>query len=229
MKTPNILALIPAYNEAKHIAAVVTAVQPHLPGLVVDDGSDDKTALLAEKAGAVVLRQRPNQGKGAALQAGFQYALAQDYEAVLTLDADGQHDAAEIPRFLAAWQPKKPDLIIGARDFSGMPPVRRTSNTIGRHLFSWAAGQYIPDNQSGYRLISRRLMQAMLSGQEGGFEFEVEMIVVCLEQKLTLSWVPIRTIYADETSHISPRQHVINFLRVVWQTRQRLHHQKGVP
>jgi hypothetical protein len=163
------LALIPAYNEAAHVAQVVTGASAHLPVLVVDDGSTDDTATRAEKAGATE--------RGA-------------------------------------------DLIIGARDFSHMPPVRRLSNTVGGWAFSWAIGQPIRDNQSGYRLISRRLLEAILTSDEAGFEFEVEMIVVCVQHSFKLDWVPIRTIYAGEGSHIRPWHHTLNFTRMVWQTRK---------
>ena len=101
-----------------------------------------------------------------------------------------------------------------------MPPVRRLANWLGRWVFSWALGQDIRDNQSGYRLVGRRLMEAMLTGRESGFEFEMEMIATCLRNGLALDWVPIRTIYAGEASHINSLQHVKNFLRVAWQDRQ---------
>jgi glycosyltransferase involved in cell wall biosynthesis len=217
---PKILALIPAYNEAEHVAAVVSGALHHLPVLVIDDGSSDKTATQAEAAGATVLRQTPNQGKGTALRRGFHWAIDEAYEAVLTLDADGQHDPAEIPKFLDTYDTGRADLIIGARDFSQMPPVRRLANVLARWTFSWAVGQPIRDNQSGYRLISRRLLEALLSSKEQGFEFEVEMIVVCIRMGLKLDWVPISTIYAGESSHINPIQHTVNFLRVLGQTRK---------
>ena len=152
-----ILALIPAFNEAERVAGVVRGAGAHLPVLVVDDGSTDDTAARAKGAGAVVLRQNPNQGKGAALRVGFRWALDEGHEAVLTLDADGQHDPAEIPKFLHAYADCRPDLIIGARDFRHIPPVRRVANTLGRRSFSWALGQPVRDNQSGYRLISNSL------------------------------------------------------------------------
>jgi len=85
--------------------------------LVVDDGSTDETAKQAEDAGAAILRQGENQGKGAALKAGFQYALDADYEAVITLDADNQHDPTEIPLFLETYTATDADLIIGSRSF----------------------------------------------------------------------------------------------------------------
>ena len=102
-RAPRILALIPGYEEGPRIGRVVEAARRHLPVLVVDDGSTDDTAARAEAAGARVIRQVPNQGKGAALRAGFRLALDEGWDAVLTLDADGQHDPDEIPRFVAAF------------------------------------------------------------------------------------------------------------------------------
>jgi glycosyltransferase involved in cell wall biosynthesis len=218
--TDKIMALLPAHNEAGRILPVLQGVLAHLPALVVDDGSTDNTAALAQAAGAEVYVQQPNAGKGAALRAGFREALKAGCDAVVTLDSDGQHDPADIPAFLVRYGQLHPDLIIGHRDFRLMPVSRRLANTAGRLAFSWALGQYILDNQSGYRLLSRRMMDATLTSNEEGFEFEVEMIQICLQQGFTLAWVPIQTIYAGEGSHIQPGSHVRRFLRQVWLTRK---------
>jgi len=210
----DVLALIPGYQEGPRIAAVVERARAYLPVVVVDDGSTDDTAAQAEKAGATVLRQSPNAGKGAALRMGFRHALEQGAAAVVTLDADGQHDPAEIPAFLAAFREARPELVLGCRDFAGMPPLRRLSNTLGTWVFSAAVGRRVADNQSGYRLVGRRLMTALLASDESGFEFEVEMIARCLALDLPLAEVPIRTIYAGAPSHIRNRQHATQFLRV---------------
>jgi glycosyltransferase involved in cell wall biosynthesis len=222
---PRILALIPGYEEGPRIGAVVEATLRRLPVLVVDDGSKDDTAANAEAAGATVIRQVPNQGKGAALRAGFRRALDEGYDAVVTLDADGQHAPDEIPRFVAAFgapgaHGPRPELIVGRRDFSRMPLVRRASNTVGTAVFSWAMGRHIPDNQSGYRLLGRRLMAATLGSTETGFEFEVEMIAVCLRNGWTLDWVPISTIYAGEPSHVKPLAHLRHFVRATLAARR---------
>ena len=219
-----ILALIPAFEEGPRIAPVVAAALRHLPVVVVDDGSADDTAVVAATAGATVLRQDPNAGKGAALRRGFRHALDAGCEAVVTLDADGQHDPDEIPAFLAAYAAAHPELIVGRRDFSAMPPVRRLSNTLGGLTLSAALGQGVPDNQSGYRLIGRQLMGALLDSDESGFEFEVEMIARCIALGLPIGWVPIRTIYAGEPSHIRPWRHFTEFLRV---TRKARHIARG--
>jgi glycosyltransferase involved in cell wall biosynthesis len=216
-----IVALIPAFNEAPRIGAVVAATLRHLPVLVVDDGSTDGTAARARDAGASVIEQRPNQGKGAALRAGFQRALDDGADAILTLDADGQHDAQDIPAFLAAWAvDPRPDLVIGQRDFRAMPPIRRLSNEIGGRAFSWAVGRPIPDNQSGFRLVSRRIAEATLASSEPGFAFEVEQITTCIRLGGRFSWIPIRTIYAGAPSHIRPVGHVREFVRIVRQARR---------
>jgi glycosyltransferase involved in cell wall biosynthesis len=219
-----IVALIPGYNEGPRIAEVVRGASAHLPVLVVDDGSADDTAHAARAAGARVIEQRPNQGKGAALRTGFRQALADGADAVLTLDADGQHDPTEIPAFLSAWAAEpRPDLVIGRRNFRAMPPIRRISNVLGGRAFSWAVGRPIPDNQSGYRLVSRRIMEATLESAEGGFEFEVEMITTCIRMGGTIAWVPIRTIYAGEPSHIRPLAHLRSFIRIVRKARRDVH------
>lgn len=220
-----VLALIPAHDEARRIGHVVEGALRHLPVLVVDDGSTDDTAARAEAAGAQVIRQSPNQGKGAALRAGFSAALAGDVAAVITLDGDGQHDPDEIPSFLAAQARQASagvasELIVGRRDFSRMPPVRRLANWLGTAALSGALGQWIDDNQSGYRLVGRRLMAATLDSTEHGFGFEVEMIAIALREGWPIEWVPVRTIYGDERSHIEPFRHFREFMAVTGRARR---------
>ena len=223
----NIIALIPAHNEQERIAGVVTGAKKYLPVLVVDDGSTDDTAKLAKVAGAEVLHQSPNQGKGAALMAGFRFAQKSGYKAVITLDGDGQHDPAEIPKFLAAYRDHPTGLFVGQRDFSRMPFIRRLANTLGRTILSLAVGQKIPDNQSGYRLVNESLIKLMLENEEHGFEFEVDMVVLALKQGSRIGWVPIKTIYAGEKSHIRPLHHLTNFLRVTLKAWRAVHPKKN--
>jgi hypothetical protein len=104
-----------------------------------------------------------------------------------------------------------------------MPPLRRLANTIGRRLFSAAVGRPIPDNQSGFRLIDARLMTALLASTEAGFAFEVEMIARCIALDLPIAWVPIRTIYAGEPSHIRPWAHFKGFVRAARDARRIVH------
>ena len=222
MPTPDgpILALIPAYDEGPRIGAVVEAACRTLPVVVIDDGSHDDTADRARAAGATIIAQVPNAGKGTALRAGFRYALDAGAPAVVTLDADGQHDPDEIPAFLERFATRRAELIVGQRELGAMPPVRRLSNVLGGLALAVALGRSVPDNQSGYRLIGRTLMRAMLDSEESGFEFEVEMIARCLALGLPIDSVPIRTIYAGEPSHIRPLRHFREFVRVTRKARR---------
>jgi glycosyltransferase involved in cell wall biosynthesis len=222
VSTPDgpIIALIPAYDEGPRIGAVVEDARRHLPVVVVDDGSQDDTADCARAAGATVLQQRPNAGKGAALRTGFLHALDSGAPAVVTLDADGQHDPDEIPAFLERFEARRPELIIGRRDLRSMPPVRRLSNTLGGVALALVLGRAVPDNQSGYRLIGRTLMGALLDSDESGFEFEVEMIARCIALGLPIDAVPIRTTYAGEPSHIRPWRHLTEFVRITRKARR---------
>ena len=215
-----ILALIPAYNADRFVREVIRRARTHVPVIAVNDGSTDSTLAEVMAAGATVIDQQPNQGKGVALRRGFQSLLDQGVAAVITLDADGQHDPDEIPLFLEKFRTTGADLIIGERDYSKMPLVRRVSNTVGRWAFSWAMRRRIRDNQSGYRLLSRRLIDAVLGSAESGYEFEMDMIVVAVKRGWRIAGVPIRTIYGEEKSNIKPLQHIVHFFRMVRQARR---------
>jgi glycosyltransferase involved in cell wall biosynthesis len=210
----DILALIPAYNEERHVGDVVRRTLPFLPALVIDDGSIDETARAAETAGARVLRQETNGGKGAALARGFREGVAGGYRAVVTLDADGQHRPEEIPRFIDAFDHGLGELVIGYRDFRRMPPARRFGNTTGTWLLSAAIGRRVRDNQSGFRLLAAPLLGA-LAVTRSGFEMEVEMIVDAVTRGFRIAWVPISTIYGDEESHFRPLRDSVRFLGMV--------------
>lgn len=219
--SPKVVALIPAYNEVSHIEDVVRETLRHVASvLVIDDGSTDGTAAAAALAGAAVIAHPVNRGKGAALRSGFAWAVRHGADLVLTLDADGQHDPAEIPHFLEAHERTGADLIIGRRTYAEMPPVRRWANRTGRWLLRLALGRDVPDNQCGYRLHSRRLLLLLQELEEDGeparFSYEVEIIARAIGAGYDIAWVPIRTIYGDERSHFHPIRDSMDFLRTVW-------------
>ena len=219
-KTVSIVALIPAYNAAPFVGDVIRKARAYVPVIAVNDGSKDGTLAEMKRTDATLIDQQPNQGKGVALRTGFRAALDRGADAVIQLDADGQHDPTEIPLFIEKHYTTAADLIIGERDFSGMPPVRRMSNTVGRAAFSWAIGRKVRDNQSGYRLLSRRLIEAVLQSKEHGYEFEMDMILSAVKRGWPIEGVPIRTIYGDEVSNIKPMQHVVHFFRMVRNARR---------
>lgn len=222
----SIVALIPCYNEIAHVAGVVQRTRQHLPVVVIDDGSTDGSGAAAAKAGATVLTHPRNRGKGAALATGIRWALEQGCRAVVTLDADAQHDPDEIPTFLDAYCRDVADMIIGRRDFSQMPPRNSLGNRLSNRILGWALGRPIPDNQCGYRLLNRRAMET-LDFNTPGFEFEVEMIVQAVMAGLRMAWVPIRTIYAGETSHFRPVGDSVKFVKTAWRARQRVRRGMG--
>ena len=224
----SILALVPAWNEATRMGPMLEATLTHLPVLVVDDGSEDDSAAVAEAAGAAVVRHAQNQGKGVALMTGFAWALERGYEAVLTLDADGQHDPAEIPKFVAAYENGEGDLIIGQRTSSEMPFPRWLTTPFGGWLLSQAVGQRIHDNQSGYRLYGRHLLET-LDLTATGFELEVEVIVQAIYKGLRIAWVKIRTIYGiGKVSYFHPVMDTALFLGMVWRAyRERVRLQRA--
>jgi glycosyltransferase involved in cell wall biosynthesis len=199
--TGEIIALIPAYNEVSYITDVVKGVLKYVPAVVVDDGSTDKTGAAAALAGAKVLVHPINQGKGKALNTGFDYAV--------------QHDPDEIPLFIEAYRAGVGDLIIGQRDFSQMPSKNQFGNRTGTWLLGMAMGRPIPDNQSGYRLHSREVMRTVRP-TTSRFEAEVEILLRAQMAGFHIAWVPIKTIYNDKVSHFRPIHDSALFLRMVW-------------
>jgi glycosyltransferase involved in cell wall biosynthesis len=216
----NILALVPAWNEAERIGGVLEVLVADFPVLVVDDGSTDTTASVAQEIGCKVISHKENRGKGVALSTGFNWALSEGYDAVLTIDADGQHDPREADKFVQAFAEKTGDLIIGRRDFARMPFIRRLGNSIGSWLLTKVLHTKIYDNQSGYRLHSRYLLQN-LDLQRPGFEFEVDVVAQAVVKEIPIGWVDIRTIYSvDKKSYFHPIKDSLRFLEMVWQARK---------
>ena len=211
--------VIPAYNEAATVEAVVREVlaSHSIPVIVVDDGSIDATAEMGERAGATVLRHDRNRGKGVALRTAIQHVVGGGYDPAIFLDADGQHSPGDLGRFLDRWERSRADLIIGTRMGNpvGMPLLRLFANTSSSMIISILAGHWISDSQSGYRLVSRRLLERILDqGGEEGFEFESEMIVDALRDGYSYSEVPISCIYGSERSHYNALGDSMKFLKL---------------
>jgi glycosyltransferase involved in cell wall biosynthesis len=216
----SILVLIPAWNEARTIGSIVKAVSARLPVLVVDDGSTDGTADCARKAGAEVVSHPVNLRKGAALKTGFSWAMERDYGAVVTMDADGQHDPADLDKLLEESRHNRAALIIGERQFSAMPWPNRYTTPLGSRMLSWALGIRITDNQSGFRLLTKPLLERM-DLRSDGYEMEVEMIWEAVRLEMPIAWVPIRTLYfPDRQSGFHPIMDTLRFLRMVWSIRR---------
>jgi glycosyltransferase involved in cell wall biosynthesis len=192
-------ALIPAFNEASYIAAVVEATKRHVEKVVViDDGSRDGTAEIAEAAGAMCLRSRSNRGKASALHTGIAFAHAQNFTHVVTLDGDGQHLPEDIPAMIRVAEETGAQLVIGARAFdrARMPRARFYSNTIGSRVASWLVGREILDSQCGFRLLQLdRLCALQLRSRR--YEFEMEVLIKMARSGCAIAHAPVRMVYDD--------------------------------
>lgn len=211
--------LIPAYQEEAHIAAVVREVRDYCPEvIVIDDGSADRTAQAAAEAGATVLAHVRNQGKGAALQTGFDHARAQSCDLVLTLDADGQHAPSDIPAFLQAYERTHSPVLVGNRmdNPAGMPWLRRRVNRFMSNLLSRLMGQYVPDTQCGFRLYHRSAFpENVRAPASRRYAAESEVLLRLALQGRKIGAVPIQTIYGDEKSKVNPLTDTIRFFRML--------------
>ncbi len=213
-----ICVLIPAHNEQKEISRLVEQVRAKaLDVIVVDDGSVDQTALLAQNAGAYVLSNQQRQGKGFSLKRGFAYLLEQGYQGVVAMDADGQHDPADLDGFLAAAKDKTMCVVNGTRmkNAAGMPLVRRITNRLMSAMISGICRRSIEDTQCGYRYISADVLRK-ISLVSNDFEIETEVLIKSCRAGAEIISVPIQTIYRDEKSKINPIKDTVRFFSFLW-------------
>lgn len=202
------VVLIPAYNASATIPNVLRALAENgneAPVVVIDDGSSDDTENRSGAHGAIVIRHKVNRGKGAALSTGFRWILDNtDADSVISLDADLQHDAGDIRTFLEKRMSSGANVIVGRRKClgAGMPFSRLLSNTITSFLVSARTGVDIPDSQCGYRLIGREVLES-ITMESTGFEAETELLIKASSRGFRIAWVPVRTIYRNETSHMT--------------------------
>jgi glycosyltransferase involved in cell wall biosynthesis len=205
-----VAVVIPALNEARSIRAVVQAALSHVPCvIVVDDGSDDDTAAQLVDLSVTVLRHRHRLGKGAALRTGFAEALRQGRRGALTMDGDGQHDAADLPRLLAAAASHPDCIIIGARlqHRAQQPWPRRLANEFGDWGIAWACGYRIADTQSGQRYYPSAVCRlADVPGED--FVFEAQLLIsAARELGFGVVSVPIESRYRDAEGQALRRSH----------------------
>lgn len=190
---------IPCLNEERHIGSLVIQARRFADDvIVIDDGSRDDTAAIAEAAGAIVLRHELNQGKGAALNSAFGVALGREADVLVLIDGDGQHKPAEIPHVAGPILRGEADITIGSRHLTdgGIPGVRRIGQSMVTAATNIGSGVSITDSQSGFRAFSRRAMEAMTFSSRG-FAVESEMQFLALDRDLRVVEVPIEAVYVD--------------------------------
>ena len=201
--------LIPCLNEEKAIARIVNEVLAlGLDVIVVDDGSDDRTPDIVATLPVTLLRHDRRRGKGEALRTGFREVLRQGYDAVVTMDGDGQHLAADVPRLIAAAHRYPGHIVIGARllDKAQQPKGRRRANAVADWGISVACGQAIADTQSGQRLYPRSVID-MVDIAADHFVFEAALLIAASRERgVRVASVPIASRYHGEfrLSHFRP-------------------------
>jgi len=197
----NILVIIPVYNEATHILELVTKIEER--GFnnicIVNDGSTDHFQSLFFNSSVVVLHHIINRGVGAATDTGFRFAKLRNYAAVITIDADMQHDVQDLDVLFEAFTKNKADIVLGSRFLKSdnrIPNIRKIYNHFANFLVFIFSFKWVSDTQSGYKLISRKvLMEVPL--RTDGYEFCSEFIIKVLRKNFTIIEVPIHVYYTD--------------------------------
>jgi glycosyltransferase involved in cell wall biosynthesis len=214
--------VIPAHNEAATIREIAQKSRCYINEvIVVDDGSTDETRRALEDLPITVLRNPCNMGKASSLWRGFQHALGRGVQAIVTLDGDGQHSPEDIPRLIAQWEQTPNYLIIGVRKRNQRQVfnLRVFANRIADFWISWAAGYYIADSQSGFRVYPSRLLQRTTCrhGKPQSFVFESEILIEAAQLGYRSIPLPIEseTRKAWSASHFRPALDVTRITRMV--------------
>jgi glycosyltransferase involved in cell wall biosynthesis len=216
----NALVVIPALNEERAIRRVVEEALSFCPQvMVVDDGSSDGTVQALDGLPVQCIRHAQPMGKANALLDGFRYALEHGYAGVLTMDGDGQHAAADLPRLLAAALQYPNHIVIGARlrDRDAQPGKNRFGNQQADFFVSWACGQRIVDTQSGQRYYPRAVLELAQQLPHVGFVFESEILIEAARRDIRAVSVPIQSRYQQDrrASHFRPLQDVMRISRML--------------
>jgi glycosyltransferase involved in cell wall biosynthesis len=214
--------VIPAYNAEKTISELLTQLamlnQPPENIIVVDDGSEDKTAQFCEKHNVRIIRNFENRGKGDVLKIGIR-AFLEDSQSdyLLCMDADLQHPVTSIPDFLAMASEKESKFVLGVRKdrLKSMPGHRVLSNLLTSHIISWISGQNIQDSQCGFRLIHKDVLRKVQL-TEKGYQLESEMILESAREGFHIDSVSIPTIYNNEKSYIANVSDTYRFTRLIF-------------
>ncbi len=220
MLIKNLCSVIPAYNEARTIGNIVKRLKDkHFTVYVIDDGSSDDTGKIAVEAGAILIANKTNLGKGAALREGFSIALKSDHDAVLLMDGDDQHDISDIAHLVNKMHQTNADIVIGNRmlDTQKMPIARKVINHFMSFLLSIMSGQRVPDTQCGFRLVKKEVLKA-IELESSNYEIESELILKAARHGFNIQSVSIKSVYEDQKSKINPFIDTLRFIRLLAKT-----------
>jgi glycosyltransferase involved in cell wall biosynthesis len=214
-----VVSIIPAFNEEISIGSMVHLTKRYVQRvIVVDDGSQDRTAEVAESAGAEVIRHEKNQGKGAALRTGF--LTVHDADIIITIDADGQHDFADIPRLLAPILEGRAEMVNGSRYLEGRkgdtPLYRRLGQIVLDRASNLDSGLGLTDTQSGFRAFAASAVP-VFRFSEKGLAIESEMLADAARAKLGITEVEIGVRYDVGCSKENPLVHGLRVLMSIFQ------------
>ena len=214
---PDIIAAIPCFNEELFIGSVVLKAKEYADQvIVIDDGSSDNTVLVAEKAGATVIKRGSHRGKGAAVSAAFEYAAEIGCRALVLLDGDGQHEPAYIPALVGLVLDGEADMVVGSRFLdikSAIPGYRIWGHRLLTFLTNLGSRVKLTDSQSGFRAFSPRAIEA-LSLAEEGLTVESEMQFLANEAGLRVTEVPVSIAYHGAAKR-SPVAHGVGVLNSI--------------
>lgn len=191
-----VFIVIPAYNEEKRIGPVLAEIKRvGLSSIVVDDGSKDKTLEIAKRYTPFALCHGINIGKGAALKTGCQAAFSLGAEAVIMMDSDGQHRPEDLPKFVSAL--KKCSVVLGRRDFAGIPLVRLIGNRIISLAVELLFGIKASDILCGFKAFTKKAYDE-IRWNSLGYSVETEIVAMTGKKRLTNCEVPVATVYYDK-------------------------------
>lgn len=210
-----VCVVIPAYNVERTLGSLLVQLETYgVDVIVVDDGSTDRTATIARAGGAPLIRHPANQGKGQSLRDGFAWGVGRGYEALVTMDGDGQHLPSELPHLVAALDQDGVGVVVGNRmgNPRSMPWLRQITNAILSAWISRFCGQWVPDSQCGFRAVRREVLARVALTTER-YEIESELLIKAARAGYRIASVPITTVYRHEKSRVHPIADTLRFFR----------------
>ena len=210
-----ICVIIPTYNESRAIADLINQItKMGLEVIIIDDGSTDHTVKIANACGVKVLVSLQNMGKGASLIKGYNFVLQSGFDAVISMDGDGQHSPDDLAAFIQKAQSSQSVLIVGNRMgmTKQMPALRVMTNFLMSNFISLIVKQHIPDTQCGFRLVKKELL-ARIDLSTSKYETESEILIKAAHLGFKIESIPIKTIYSGQKSQINPLVDTLRFLR----------------